>query len=198
MKAGIGSILNDELTKISKLEDSEEEVLNDFDSIIEEVYNKDMYAGRSREALRGGALLIACRSNSVPVIPKEISNNFEDTNPREIIISQRYIISNIESFSYRPIKWKDFLDRFSDELELEQKTVDECYKIAELGKQKGLVSGRKPRNYAVASIYFTVQSNAGSNRDNWITQRVLSDKADVSESSIRNTYKELVSVSESL
>lgn len=161
-------------------------------NISQEVYENDLYGGRTVDSMKGGILLTACRSEDLPVTPKEISDDLENTTPRDIILAHRYISKNIECVSQLPTEWHSFLQKFAENLELGEDTVEKAYEIASLGEDSGLLSGRKPRSYAAAAIYSAVNTKEGSS-DSWVTQRALCDISNTSESTIRITYQDLLS-----
>lgn len=167
-------------------------LFEDIDKISEEIYENDLYAGRTTDSLKGGIFLIACRKNEIPVTADDVSKKLENCEPRDILLAHRYISRNVECVSHLPTSWESFLFKFSDELDLNDETVEKAYEIARFGEESGLFSGRKPGSYAAASIYSAINTEEG-NKDSWVTQRVLSDKSNTSESTIRITYQELLS-----
>lgn len=170
---------------ISNIEDIIEDISN-------EISNEDLYGGRTIDSLRGGAFLIACRSEDEPITAGDISDNLEDTTTRDIILARKYIEENINCISHLPTNWRAFLQKFAESLSLKDETIKKSYEIGRLGEDSGILSGRKPQSYAAASIYAAIHTEEGS-IDSWVTQRALCSESETSESTIRITYQELLS-----
>jgi transcription initiation factor TFIIB len=167
-----------------------ETVCKKAELIRDEVYHKNLDNGRSRDSVKSGVILAACRNEECPITPKKISKLFE-VPVREVILSYRYICRNIDFLSVHPTKWTIFLEKYADTLDLTDKTVSVSFDIGKKGEDRGVISGRKPRSYAVSCIYASLQVQ-NSSPDTWITQRRLSEESGVGSSTIRTTYNKLL------
>jgi transcription initiation factor TFIIB len=83
----------------------------------------------------------------------------------------------------------NYVPRFISDLGLPGEVQSKALEILEQAKAAGgLVTGRDPRGLASAAIYI-----ASILTDNRVTQRQIALAASVTEVTIRNRYKELVS-----
>lgn len=157
--------------------------------IEDEVYHQELHIGRSSKSINAGITLSALRSRDIPCYPRRLSEVF-DVRIRDLILSYRYICRNVTFLSVIPTRWTVFLNEYSKSLNLSDTTLRTGFAIGQKGEKHGILSGRKPRNYAASCIYASVKHNKLD--DTWITQRRLAEESEVSESTIRSTYKELL------
>jgi transcription initiation factor TFIIIB Brf1 subunit/transcription initiation factor TFIIB len=175
---------------LAKEDEDYNDIYETVELIRDEVYHKDLYNGRSRESIKAGIILAACRHNNIPRTPNDISDLF-DVSVRDVILTYRYICRHIEFLSVQPTKWTIFLEELAEELDISDETISISFDIGKKGESSGLISGRKPRSYAASCIYASVKFQEETS-DSWVTQRRLSEESDVGSSTIRKTYRELL------
>lgn len=176
---------------LKQLSDEEQvTVLSESVKLIEdEVYHRDLHIGRPKNYIRAGIVLAAFRLRDIPSNPKRIARFF-NVDIRELILAYQHICRNIDFLSVLPTKWTVFLNKYSESLGLSQITLTTAFTMGQKGEENGILSGRKPRNYAVSCIYASVEYN--DSEDTWVTQRKLSEVSDISRSTIRVTYKKIL------
>jgi len=163
------------------------ESIYDFSQeILEYIYDNEVRFGRSKTTFFGGLIFASCRSKNKPINPQDISNYFGE--PKYIILATaKQISNNVDFVDNSPINWTAYLDDLCTYFSVSEKTKDKAIEIGEIGENKGIISGRCTRSYAVATLYASTCINSTKDR---ITQKKLYDYTGVSESTIREIYKE--------
>lgn len=156
--------------------------------LIEEIYDKQLYNGRSRNAIIGGVIYATAKYEDVPINVSEIAE-YLNVKKRALILSNKYISENVNSFNTLPSAWESYVDFASKELEIQTDIRDKAYEIGNTGVCNNLLSGKKPQTYAASCIY---ASKKITDRKTSITQSNLSRELDVSPSTIRANYNNLV------
>lgn len=157
-------------------------------NLIEEIYEKQLYNGRSKNAIIGGVIYTISKYKDVGISASDIAD-YLDIEKRTLILSDKYISENLKSFNTLPTSWESYIDSVSEKLDIEQDIKDIAYEIGRIGENNNLLSGKKPQTYAAACIYGATKI---INRKTSITQRNLSKELDVSPSTIRVSYNNLV------
>ena len=146
-----------------------------------------LWRSRSIDATSAAAVYAACRHRGSPRSIEEIAEHSRE-NKKKISAHYRMLVTKLKL--RMPIsRPRNYVPRFVTELglpaEVQQVTMDILEKARAV---RGLITGRDPRGLAAAAIYI-----ASIMTDNRVTQRDISDVSGVTEVTIRNRYKELVS-----
>ncbi len=141
--------------------------------------------GRSIEGVAAASLYAACRMCKIPRTLQEISENAR-VDKKEIGRSYRFVASKL-NLSSNPTKATDYVNRFVSELKLSARVAKKAGQIITLAEKRGLTSGRGPTGVAAAAIY--VASIYYRERR---TQRDIARVSQVTEVTVRNRFKELV------
>ena len=146
-----------------------------------------LWRSRSIDATAAAAVYAACRHRGSPRSIEEIAEHSRESK-KKISAHYRMLVTKLKI--RMPISSpENYVPRFISDLGLPsevQKTTMEILKAAR--KVRGLVTGRDPRGLAAAAIYI-----ASIISDCRVTQRDISRVSGVTEVTIRNRYKELVS-----
>ncbi len=146
---------------------------------------KGLVRGRSMESVVAGSLYAACRRHEVPRTLDEISEA-SGIEKKEIGRTYRFITRELD-IKILPSNPVDYIARFSSALKLKPETQSYAMKILEKAQDIELTSGRGPTGIAAAALYVSSLIH-GEKR----TQREVADVAGVTEVTIRNRYKELL------
>lgn len=175
----------DEVCSELDIDESIEPFVRDLYS---KAYQKELYRGRNREYLIASIILIVCQSKDVPITANKISNtlNLEED---KLLSNKKHIMREIDFANSLPVNWIVFLEKICDDLDISDNIKHNAKKIGKHGVENNVISGRKPINYAVSTLYAATEHS-----DNicGITQSQLSEYSGVSESTIRVTYNELL------
>ncbi|MHA1925422.1 MAG: transcription initiation factor IIB [Candidatus Thorarchaeota archaeon] len=142
---------------------------------------------RSIDAMVGAAIYAACRIRKSPRSLDEISE-YSRVHKKKMGASYRLLVTKL-GLRMPVSEPANYVPRFISDLGLPGEVQSKALEILEQAKAAGgLVTGRDPRGLASAAIYI-----ASILTDNRVTQRQIALAANVTEVTIRNRYKELVS-----
>lgn len=147
---------------------------------------KNLIRGRSIEGITAAAIYAACRQCHVPRTLDEISE-VAGINRREIGRNYRFIAKEIK-LKLLPTQPEDYIPRFCSELKLSNSVQIKTMEIIKLATEQSLTIGRGPTGNAAAALYIA-SVICGERR----TQQEIAYIAGVTEVTIRNRYKEIVS-----
>ena len=122
----------------------------------------------------------------IPRTLQEIADTAR-VDKKEIGRSYRFVVFRL-NLSSNPTKPIDYISRFISELSLSNNVQKKATEIVRLAEKKGLTSGRGPTGVAAASIY-VASILFGERR----TQRDIARVSQVTEVTVRNRFKELIS-----
>ncbi|GAB4319373.1 MAG: transcription initiation factor IIB [Promethearchaeota archaeon] len=154
--------------------------------IYREAVKSHLIRGRSIEGVAAAALYAACRQCKVPRTLSEIAE-IARVGKKEIGRSYRFVASRLR-MAMNPTNPIDYIARFVSELKLSPKCQKKAVEIVKEASKQGLTSGRGPTGVAAAAIY--VASVLYQERR---TQRDVARVAQVTEVTVRNRFKELIS-----
>ena len=146
---------------------------------------RGLVRGRSMESVVAGALYAACRRHEVPRTLDEMSEA-SGIEKKEIGRTYRFVTREL-AINILPSNPADYIPRFASALGLSAETQSRAVEILEQARQSELTSGRGPTGIAAAALYVSSLIH-GEKR----TQREVADVAGVTEGTIRNRYKELI------
>jgi len=146
-----------------------------------------LWRSRSIDATAAAAVYAACRHRGNPRSVEEIAEHSRE-GKKKISAHYRMLVTKLKI--RMPISSPEmYVPRFISELDLPREVQRTTMEILTRAKEvRGLVTGRDPRGLAAAAIYVAAIMN-----DSRITQREISRVSGVTEVTIRNRYKELVS-----
>lgn len=174
-----------ELKRISSFLKLPESVEEEASRIYTMAVQKGLVRGRSMESVVAGAVYAACRKHDVPRTLDELAEA-SGIDRKEIGRTYRFVIRELE-IKILPSNPVDYIPRFASELKLSAMTQSKAVEIIEEARKIALTSGRGPTGIAAAALYVSALIN-GEKR----TQRAVADVAGVTEVTIRNRYKELL------
>jgi transcription initiation factor TFIIB len=151
--------------------------------IYRQALERDLIRGRSIEGVASASLHAACRQENIPRSLDDLTN-VSRVDRREIGRTYRYISQELE-LALEPVDPREYIPQLASELdvsdEIQQKAVEVVAETTELG----LHSGKSPSGYAAAAIY-SASRIVGPK----LTQKAVSEAADVTVVTIRNRYQE--------
>jgi len=145
----------------------------------------DLLPGRSIEGVATSALYAAARQAGVPRTIDEMArvSRVEET---EFKRTYRYVVREL-NLEVAPADPVSYVTRFTSELDLSDEADRLARRMLDAAKERGLHSGKNPVGLAAAAVY---AAPLLTNEE--ITQRDVSEVADISEVTIRNRYRELL------
>jgi len=154
--------------------------------IYRKMANKNLIRGRSIEAMLIASIYAACRLNNIPKTLDDFIE-FASVDKKKIARCYRLILNELKMHIKvsSPI---NFIPRFCAELNLSGSTQNRAAEILKLAKKYHITAGKAPTGLAGAALYVAAIQE-GERR----TQKEISIAAGVTEATIRNRYKELVS-----
>ena len=174
-----------ELKRVSSFLKLPQSVEEEASRIYTLAVQKGLVRGRSMESVVAGALYAACRRHDVPRTLDELSEA-SSIEKKEIGRTYRFITREL-GITILPSNPSDYIARFASALKLSAETQSKSVEIIEQAQKVELTSGRGPTGIAAAGLYVAALIN-GEKR----TQREVADVAGVTEVTIRNRYKELL------
>ncbi len=154
--------------------------------LYEKAVDKGLVRGRSMESVITALLYIVARKQNTPRTLDEISEA-SGIEKREIGRAYRYVARELD-LRILPAKAQDYLPRFAAKLQLSGEVQAKARELIESAKEQDLLSGKGPTGVAAAALYIAAVL-LGEKR----TQREVAEIVGVTEVTIRNRYKELVS-----
>jgi len=142
--------------------------------------------GRSIEGVVAASIYASCRLCKIPRALQEIAE-VARVDKKEIGRCYRFISPKL-SWNAGPTSPADYIARFASGLKFSGKCQSTACDILQIASKKGLTSGRGPTGIAAASLYL-----AGVLENERCTQREIAKIARVTEVTVRNRLKELIS-----
>lgn len=174
-----------ELRRVASFLNLPNVVKDEASRIYNFVLQRGLVRGRSMESVIAACIYAACRSYSIPRTLDEIANA-SDVERKEIGRTYRFIMRKM-GIRVKQSSPKDYISRFASILHLSPKTQNQALKILKKADISELTSGRGPAGIAAAALYVAALLN-----DEKKTQREVADVAGITEVTIRNRYKELI------
>ncbi|MEK6950447.1 MAG: transcription initiation factor IIB [Nanoarchaeota archaeon] len=174
-----------ELKRVSSFLKLPKSVEEEAARVYRQAVQKGLVRGRSMESVVAGALYAACRRHEIPRTLDEMGEA-SGIEKKEIGRTYRFVTRELE-ISIKPSNPADYIPRFASALKLQPETQSKAVEILEMARDIELTSGRGPTGIAAAALYVASLLH-GEKR----TQREVADVAGVTEVTIRNRYKELI------
>jgi len=147
---------------------------------------KNLVRGRSMESVVIAALYIASRRYGLPRSLNEICRK-TNISKRELGKTYRFMTREI-NVKLLPSTPADYIPKFASELSFSAETQTKAIEILKMAEEAQLTSGRGPTGLAAAALY--VASLLTNEKR---TQREIANVVGVTEVTIRNRYKEIIS-----
>ncbi len=151
----------------------------------------DLLPGRSIEGVSTAALYAAARQAGTPRSLDEVAG-VSRVGKDEIARTYRYVVREL-NLEIRPADPKSYVPRFASDLELSDEAERRARQLLDSAKEAGVHSGKSPVGLAAAAVYA-----AALLCNEKVTQKEVSEVADISEVTIRNRYHELLEAEEGL
>jgi len=151
----------------------------------------DLLPGRSIEGVATSALYAAARQAGVPRTIDEVAR-VSRVDEEEFKRTYRYVVREL-NLEVAPADPVSYVTRFASELDLSDEAERLAREMLDAAKHRGVHSGKNPVGLAAAAVYAAPLLTNES-----ITQRAVSEVADISEVTIRNRYRELLEAYEEL
>ena len=158
-------------------------------AIYRRALSADLLRGRSIEGMASAALYAASRFERVSRSIEEVTK-VSRVEGLEIERAQRYLVRELE-LGVPPAHPGEYVGRFASELDCGEATERLARELIETVVDAGVHSGKSPVGIAASALYA-----AGRLNDEGMTQAEVSEATDVSKVTIRNRYREVLSVAE--
>jgi len=142
--------------------------------------------GRSIEGVAAASIYASCRLCKIPRTLQEIAE-VARVDKKEIGRCYRFISHKL-ALNAGPTSPVEYISRFASGLKLSGKCQSTARHILQVASKKGLTSGRGPTGVAAAALYL-----ASVLEKERRTQRDIAKIAQVTEVTVRNRFKELIS-----
>uniref|UniRef100_A0A7J3ZL45 Transcription initiation factor IIB n=1 Tax=Fervidicoccus fontis TaxID=683846 RepID=A0A7J3ZL45_9CREN len=153
--------------------------------IYRKAVERGLVRGRSIESVVAASVYLACRLKKVPRSLDEISLHTK-ANRKEIARCYRLLVRELQ-IKVPPANPLDYIPRMGSLLGLSGRTLKKAAEIVEAAREKAITAGKDPAGLAAAAIYIaTLLENERR------TQKEIANIAGVTEVTVRNRYKELV------
>ncbi len=174
-----------ELRRLSSYLNLPTSIEEEAGKVYTEAVQKNLVRGRSIESVVAGVIYASCRRQNIPRTLDEIAEA-SGIDKKEIGRSYRYITRELK-IKILPSNPVDYISRFASVLNYSPQTQSRGIEILSKALSLELTSGRGPIGIAAAALYI-----AGLLEGERRTQRDISEVSGVTEVTIRNRYKEII------
>jgi transcription initiation factor TFIIB len=154
--------------------------------IFKNIEEKKLLKGKNIEGVVGACIYIACRQEECPRTFKEISV-MTGVQKREIGRSFKLISPHLEKMA--SMSTGNIIARFCSDLNLSIKIQKIATEISNAAHESGCLAGKSPDSIAAAVIYMVTNLFPDEKK----VQKDIQFVTNVTEVTIKNTYKELLS-----
>ncbi|HID71846.1 MAG TPA: hypothetical protein EYP29_03770 [Thermoplasmata archaeon] len=177
-------IVQHELKHVADTLELNEEVRGKALEIYNQASKSGLIRGRSIEVVISASIYAAIRLANLPHTLDDVAKA-SVPNKKAIGRMYRLLVKEL-NLKAQPMKPKDYLYKFCEDLRLKDRTVKDADAILEESIRLGILSGRNPMSVVAASLYLASKRNKER-----VTQRSVSMLTGITEATIRNRYKEL-------
>lgn len=153
--------------------------------IYTEAVQRGLVRGHSTEAVVAGVVYAVLRMYDVPRTLNEVSE-VTGIDKKKVAKNFKYVSRNL-NIRTLPIDPMNYVARFASELQLQPKTQTKALDIVQTAVKEEITSGRSPKGIAAGALYI-----ASKIHNEKRTQAEIAKVADVTEVTVRNSYKELI------
>lgn len=152
-------------------------------TLLKKAYSLKLSRGRSIEVFVCACLYLACRHYELPVTLNDLLNE-SDAKIKRVKISYRFLLKTL-NLKVKPLTPQHFVVRYVNELGLGLQIEKEISKvISQL--PYSFINGQNPKRILAGTIYLICKNNKLKTYQ-WRIAKVC----DISEASVRNTWKEI-------
>ncbi len=173
-----------EVCSISSRMGLPKQIKEDAAVLYKRAASKNLARGRSIKELSAASVYAACRQSNVPRTLEEVIHD-ESLDKRAVGRAYRDMARELR-LDFRPQVPEDYISRFCNRLELDQKVHRRCLELAERIKGKRMVSGVTPTGVVAAIIYIACREMKIEK-----TQKDIGRVCGVTEVTLRNRFKEI-------
>ena len=159
-------------------------IIEDAARIYRKAVEKNLIRGRSISALMSAAAYIACRDAEIPRNLKDVERA-SNIKRKDIAKCYRVLVKELE-LKIPVTDSVQYISRIAGKISILEKTKRYAIKILKAVYDNGMAAGKDPMGLAAGALYLACIEN-GEN----VTQRVISQSANVTEVTIRNRYQGL-------
>ncbi|NTV23498.1 MAG: hypothetical protein HGA85_03930 [Nanoarchaeota archaeon] len=146
---------------------------------------RGLVRGHSTEAVVAGVVYAVLRMYDIPRTLNEVSD-VTGIDKKKVAKNFKYVSRNL-NIRTLPIDPMNYVSRFASELQLKPKTQSKALDIVQIAVKEEITSGRSPKGIAAGALYI-----ASKIHNEKKTQAEIAKVADVTEVTVRNSYKELI------
>ncbi|MBD3202709.1 hypothetical protein GF327_00310 [Candidatus Woesearchaeota archaeon] len=175
-----------EIKRISSVLNLPKYVEEEIARIYTQAVQRELVRGHSTEAVVAGVVYAVLRMYDVPKTMNEVSD-VTGISKKRLSKNFKYVSRklNIKTLPIDPV---NYVSRFSSELKLDAETQTKAIDIIKSARKEQLLSGRSPKGIAAGALYIASKIN-----NQKMTQAEIAKVTDVTEVTVRNTYKKFVS-----
>lgn len=174
-----------EIRRMGTALDAPKPVLEEAATIYRQAAQKNLIRGRSIDSVAAASLYAAMRKKGVPRSLEEIATVAKSAK-REVGRVYKVVAAEL-NLGMTPVTPAAFVPRFASRLKLSNTVQHRALELVQGAIEAEVVSGKDPKSIAAGAIYIA-SVLVGEPR----TQKDVSDASGVTEVTIRNRYKELV------
>ncbi|MFH2020772.1 MAG: TFIIB-type zinc ribbon-containing protein [archaeon] len=160
-------------------------VEEEISRIYTEAVQRGLVRGHSTEAVVAGVVYAVLRMYDIPRTLNEVSD-VTGIDKKKVAKNFKYVSRNL-NIRTLPIDPLNYVARFASELKLEPGTQTKALDIVQIATKEEITSGRSPKGIAAGALY--IASKIFNEKK---TQAEIAKVADVTEVTVRNSYKELI------
>ncbi|MBD3203531.1 hypothetical protein GF327_04505 [Candidatus Woesearchaeota archaeon] len=174
-----------EIKRLSSVLNLPRHIEEEIARIYRTALQRELVRGHSTEAIVAGTTYLVLRMYDIPKSMNEVAE-VAGLSKKRLSKNYKYVSRklNIKTMPVDPI---NFVHRYGSELGLEAETQTKAIEIINRARKEQLLSGRSPKGIAAGALY--VASRIKQDRK---TQAEIARVADVTEVTVRNTYKKFV------
>lgn len=152
--------------------------------IFRRAHEEGLLHGRSIEGVATASLYTGSRMAGIPKTLDEIVTTSRVDQDR-VWSAYKYILQEL-SLEVPPANPMDYIVPLADSVDVSNSVEQEARELLEAAKSENYISGNSPSGLAAGAIYAVSRET-----DEQVTQRELSEGADVSVVTVRNQYRKL-------
>ncbi len=175
-----------EITRLVDLLGLPKRIVDDAMVIYRQAAEKGLVRGRSLESIAAAAVYAACRIHGVPRTLDDIAKALK-TNRKDVARCYRLLVRELR-LRMPIVDPTRYVSRIASVLGLSPRVEKRATEILLQARRLGLTAGKDPAGLAAAAIYI-----AALELNERRTQKEIAAAAGVTEVTVRNRYKELVS-----
>lgn len=154
------------------------------ESLVESVYDGDLYFGRKREETLCSVLLISCRQTGDVVPTEQIAGSFGVTEEK-MFAATRYLSQNLPTETALQFDCCSVVRHVCNSVGASPSYTIHAVETCQEAMECNLHSGRSPSGFAAGVVYAT-----GLQHENEAyTQQTVADAADVTTVTVRERYE---------